>query len=68
MVAVPAKEGRRVRLRLRPYLRFMERQASCRTPSISARLAVEVPFGLERKVTGGAWESSFSEGYTAPWS
>ena len=36
------------------YLRFMGRQASCRRPSISARLAVAVPSGLERKVTGGA--------------
>ena len=36
------------------YLRFIERQASCKSPSISAKSAVAVPSGLERKVTGGA--------------
>ena len=35
------------------YLRLMGRQASCKRPSISAKLAVAVPSGLERKVTGG---------------
>ena len=46
----------------------MGRQASCRRPSISARLAVAVPSSLGRKVTGGAQDSSFSHRYTAPWS
>ena len=36
------------------YLRLMGRQASFRRPSISARLALAVPSGLLRKVTGRA--------------
>ena len=36
------------------YLRFTGRQAFYRKPSISAKLVVAEPSGLERKVTGGA--------------
>ena len=35
------------------YLRLTGRHAVCRRPSISPRLAMAVPSGLERKVTGG---------------
>ena len=36
------------------YLRFIGRQASCKRASISTGLAVALPSGLERKVTGWA--------------
>ena len=36
------------------YLRFIGRKVSCKWPSISAKLALAVPSGLERKVTAGA--------------
>ena len=35
------------------YLRFIGRPGSYKRPSIAARLAVAVPSGMERKVTGG---------------
>ena len=69
MVRIPGGEGRGTRLGVRRILAvFIGCQAFCKRPSMSARLAVAVPSGLERKVTGGAWDSSFSHLYTAPWS